>query len=338
MIKRKTFLQLLQAIFFLSIGFFLIFLFWNRLTIAEQEKVIENFFSANLWWIFLAMILGILSHLLRAMRWNLLMETLEYRVRLHESFWAVMAGYFFNLAIPRLGELMRCVFLARKKRQPLDGILGTMISERAFDLIWYALLFLISLLFFIHIISNYLVFYGSKFIISLQKNWKLWLIGSLVLMILVGLFVSYLRKKKPQLWQKVKNFLNNTWKGIVSIFKIKKWYLFFFYSLAIWILYWLMIYVVYFSLPSTSQLPPDSALVVLMFATIGIMVVQGGIGIYPLIVAEILALYGLPLSEGYALGWLTWSAQTLVVIITGIISMIYFSFSSRYEFKSSHTA
>lgn len=331
MVSRKKLFQVLQAFLFLALGIFLIVLFWNRLSLTEQQKVIDNFFSANFWWVLFAMLLGVLSHLLRALRWNLLIETLGYRVQLSESFWAVMAGYFFNLAIPRLGEFMRCVFLARKKRQPVDGILGTMISERAFDLFWYALLFVISLMFFVNVISSYLQHYGSQILASIENHWKVWILGSLSLFIFAGLFLYFLRTKKPQIWQKIKSFLVNTWIGILSIFKIKRWYLFLVYSLLIWVLYWLMIYVVYFSLTTTAHLPPDSALVVLMFATIGIMVVQGGIGIYPLIVAEILGLYGLPAAEGYALGWITWTAQTLVVILTGFIAMIYFTTSSRHE-------
>lgn len=76
------------------------------------------------------------------------------------------------------------------------------------------------------------------------------------------------------------------------------------------------------SLPETSHLGLDVGLLVLAFGTIGIILVQGGIGIYPLLVAEVLMIFGIAKTTGYAMGWLLWSGQTLMVIVAGIISMI----------------
>lgn len=92
-----------------------------------------------------------------------------------------------------------------------------------------------------------------------------------------------------------------------------------------------MIYLAYLSLTTTAGLSPESAFVVLIFATLGIMVIQGGIGIYPIIVAEILQLYNLPRVDGYALGWITWTVQTLLVIVLGFIGLLYFSLNKKYE-------
>ena len=66
----------------------------------------------------------------------------------------------------------------------------------------------------------------------------------------------------------------------------------------------------------------DAALSVLIFGSIGIMVVQGGIGIYPAIIAETLVLYGITNTYGYALGWLTWTAQTLMIVVAGVASLV----------------
>jgi len=98
--------------------------------------------------------------------------------------------------------------------------------------------------------------------------------------------------------------------------------MFIFQSLFIWVLYFLMIYVCFFSLPETSHLGVGAALSMLIFGSIGIMVVQGGIGIYPAIIAETLVLYNITNTTGYALGWLTWSAQTLMIVIAGFASLI----------------
>jgi hypothetical protein len=89
-----------------------------------------------------------------------------------------------------------------------------------------------------------------------------------------------------------------------------------------WIMYYLMTYLCFFSITDMTGLSPLSGFSVLVLGTIGIMVVQGGIGIYPAIVAETLALYGAVTTTAYALGWLIWSAQTAALVIAGILSLI----------------
>jgi uncharacterized protein (TIRG00374 family) len=328
--NRKNF-KAAQAILFFALGVFLIFYFWNTLTEKEQHDIIQNFYSTHLIGIVLPLLAGILSHIFRALRWNMLMETVGIQTRLGESFWAVMVGYLFNLAIPRLGELMRCVFLSRKKKQPLDSILGTMISERMFDLLWYALLFIISLFIFMGTVNEYVTQYGTMFVNSLTTKWQHWLVGLILLLLLVWLTMYILRKRKPTSWEKIRFFLKNILNGMLAIFKLKRWYLFLLYTIFIWIMYWLMIYLAYLSLRTTAGLSPESAFVVLIFATLGIMVIQGGIGIYPIIVAEILQLYHLPRVDGYALGWITWTVQTLLVIVLGLVGLLYFSLNKKYE-------
>jgi len=110
--------------------------------------------------------------------------------------------------------------------------------------------------------------------------------------------------------------------GMKSLVKVKNQWLFFFYTISIWTLYLLMAYVVFFSIPDSSGLGLDAGLAVLVFGSIGIMVVQGGIGIYPAIVAETLVLYGVASVQGYALGWLIWTSQNVTIVLVGIISLI----------------
>jgi hypothetical protein len=110
--------------------------------------------------------------------------------------------------------------------------------------------------------------------------------------------------------------------GLKSLLKVRNLWLFAFYTISIWALYLLMAYIVFFSIPDTSNVGIDAGLAVLVFGSIGFMVVQGGIGIYPAIVAETLVLYGVSSVQGYALGWLIWTSQNLTIVVVGIISLI----------------
>ena len=121
---------------------------------------------------------------------------------------------------------------------------------------------------------------------------------------------------------KIKSLAIGFLEGIRSVVKVRNMWLFIAYSLSIWLLYLLMAYLVFFSFPESSHLGLDAGLAALVFGTIGIIIVQGGIGIYPAIVAETLFLYAVETTKGYALGWLIWSSQTLTIILLGALSMI----------------
>ncbi len=278
-------------------------------------------------WLVFSVVLGILSHVIRALRWKILLEPMGHHPKNSNTFYAVMIGYLANLALPRLGEVTRCGVLNRYEKIPINQSIATVIVERSVDMVLFLLLFIINLVIFFDQLNHYVqdkVFkpLGEKFAFFDQN------IFLIIIISCIGAagFISFLffRKKFSHLsvYQKSKNLVFGFWKGLLSITKIKKPYTFVFQSLAIWVLYYLMIYVCFFSLPTTSHLGFDACLSMLIFGSIGIMVVQGGIGIYPAIIAETLVLYGISNTTGYALGWLTWSAQTVMIIIAGIVSLI----------------
>jgi hypothetical protein len=90
-----------------------------------------------------------------------------------------------------------------------------------------------------------------------------------------------------------------------------------------------MTWVVFFSLPETATLGLDVGLLVLAFGTIGIILVQGGIGIYPLLVAEVLLIFGISKTTGYAMGWLLWTGQTMMILVAGSIALIILPIINR---------
>jgi hypothetical protein len=142
--------------------------------------------------------------------------------------------------------------------------------------------------------------------------------------VVFGILFFIFRKKitTNKLYIKIITMAKGFVEGMKSLLKVRNLWLFFLYTASIWALYLLMAYVVFFSIPGSSGLGLDAGLAVLVFGSIGIMVVQGGIGIYPAIVAETLVLYGVASVQGYALGWLIWTSQNLTIVLVGIISLI----------------
>ena len=311
----------------LGIGFFFIWLSLIKLTPDQKKDIIIAIRNANFWWVALAIPLGILSHFLRAIRWKMLIETMGYKPRNSNMFFAVMIGYFSNLALPRLGEVSRCTILTKYEDIPFDKSFGTVITERAFDMIVFIALFFFVIIYQADRLSDFF----NKEIYGLIEN-KLHLnnLNSLLVIIVIVLIILFFtlflffwnKIQTNKIFIKVKEIILGFVEGLKSLTKVKNLWLFGFYTFSIWSLYLAMAYIVFFSIPASSGLGIDAGLAVLVFGSIAIMIVQGGIGIYPEFVSKTLFLFQVVKTQGLALGWLIWTSQNLTIVVVGIISLI----------------
>ena len=336
--KHKIF-TVLRILLFLGIGCFFIWLFLRNLTPDQKSEILHSIKIANYWWIILAIILGVISHFSRTLRWKMLLEPIGYKPKTYNVFFAVFIGYLANLALPRLGEVSRCGVLTRYEKIPFTKSFGTVITERAIDMSVFALMF------FLNIFAQRAILYGyiEKHIyeplaakLSPGINFegsitRISIISLVIILILLILFRRTILLSKP--FQKISSMIKGFWLGIISVTKLKNPWLFVFHSLFIWFMYLLMSWVVFLSLPGTRDLGLDAGLSVLLFATIGIILVPGGIGIYPTIVVGILLVYNIQETTGYAIGWLIWSAQTIMMLIAGTISLILLPVFNKKKYE-----
>lgn len=323
---------------FMGIGLFFIWLFMRNLSGQQKHEIFQSFKIANYSWMIVAFILGIFSHIARAARWKILLNPLGYKPKGTNVFMAVMIGYLANLVLPRLGEVSRCGILARYEKIPFNKSFGTVISERVIDMLTFVLLFLIMIFTQSGKIQVYI---NQKIYAPLQQKFAFDLVGSGYLtLLLIGAFAVMVltiwfihrRFSHTRFYQKIYSLMIGFLEGMRSLVRIKKPFMFVVYTIIIWILYLLMAYVVFFSLNETAGLGLDAGLAVLVFGSVGIMVVQGGIGIYPAIVAETLFLWNVPETKGYALGWLIWASQTIMIIIAGIFSLVLLPIYNRRKY------
>ena len=153
---RSKIITFIKFVFFLGLGLLIIWLSVRNLTGAEKDEIIHSFRIANYNWVFLAIILGIISHVLRSLRWMIFFEPMGYHPSFKNTFFAVMVGYFANMAFPRLGEVTRCGVLARYEKIPFNKSFGTVVTERALDMIIFFLLFLLMIFTQIGTLHDYL--------------------------------------------------------------------------------------------------------------------------------------------------------------------------------------
>ncbi len=338
---KKFIVVFLKIIFFLGIGVFFIWFFIKDLTENDKKNIIESLKNANYFWIVISVLIGLASHLFRTLRWRILFEPMGHKPGILNTFFAVMTGYLANLALPRLGEITRCGILKKYNGISFTNALGTVIAERALDILTFLVLFVINILIQFQSIKSYI--YDNIYLPLINKfhnnNYTiiLLLIGCLLILTLI-IFILNKKYSKNKFFIKIKGFFTGLWNGLKSLSQIKKPFAFILYTFLLWLAYFLTLYVCTFSIPETSGLTPLASFSVLVFGTIGMMIVQGGIGIYPAIAAETLILYNIASIHGYTLGWLAWLSQTVTIIIFGIIALIFLPVVNKKKYSQNVTS
>jgi uncharacterized membrane protein YbhN (UPF0104 family) len=313
---------------FLKIGFFFLLgialIWWSLHQIPTQEwtKFTLALKQSKLWIVFpVFMILG-LSHFLRALRWRLIMEPLGYQPSIANTYLAVLIGYLANLAIPRLGEVLKCTLLAKYEHVPAEKIVGTIVAERAFDVISLGIVFLMALGLQFNVIEagwNQLKNQAAVPSNTDEGNWKIYLMIGIGIVLIALYFI--LRKRIPKLVASIKNIISGIWEGVISATKLKQQKLFFLYSFGIWFLYLLATYVGLYATEGTES-SFATAISCLAYASIGMILTPGGIGAYAYFMAKVLELNGVDYTLGLANGTLQWFSQFLIVIVLGGLSLI----------------
>jgi len=321
----KRLKSLLQIVVFLGIGLLLIWLVTKNLSDKEVEDIKEAFRNAHYWLVLPAMIIGIASHWARAVRWKLLIKPLGYSPSVLNTFFAVMVGYLANLALPRLGEVSRCGILARYEKIPADKLVGTMIAERAIDLICLIILMIITVAVQIDVVGQ---FFANRIWVPLQQKFAhasttQWLILAVIVIVVIAAIYFFLKRfARSKAAVTIRALARGVMEGILSVGKMERKGWFLFYTLLIWTLYFSMLYCGFYTLDETKHLGFKAAMAVLGFGSIGMIVTQGGIGAYQVLVQQTLLLYGIHATTGYAFGWILWLAQTLLVMVVGLLSLI----------------
>jgi uncharacterized membrane protein YbhN (UPF0104 family) len=227
---------------------------------------------------------------------------------------------------PRLGEVVKCTVLARYEKVPADKLVGTIVAERAFDVMCLLLVFGLTLIFQFDVIHSLTadkfsaLFHNASGQISYVKI--LALVAVIAVLLLITRFI--LRKYAHiTLVQKIKGVAVNIWHGLTSVKGVSNKPLFFVYTIGIWVLYWFSTWFGFFAINETSHLTVVDALSVLAMGSVGMIVSPGGIGAYALLVEKTVAFYGVPGNPyGEALGWLLWFGQLLSFILFGVTSFI----------------
>ena len=337
---------------FLAIGIALIYLVFKDVDFVWMWNEIKG---AKFSWIFLSMFCGVIAMASRAWRWRIMLEPLGFKPSFLHCFYGVSIGYFANIALPRMGEVVRCTILNQTDNVPVNQSFGTVILERVIDVLMLLSLIMLVLFTRMDLFGDFFmkellqkkagqgsIFENQQFQIGL---------GIFVLLgiIFLALFIKYKQQLlKISLVQKIVNFLKGIGDGLFTVFKMKKKGWFVFHTLFIWANYFIMTWICVYSYDPTSMLEAFDGLFLMVVGGLGMTApVQGGFGAFHYLVEKALMIYqispsinpitGSEIRPGLVFATIVHSAQFVMTVFMGTLSLIGFTLL-RKKSKQNHAA
>mgnify|MGYP001330770139 FL=1 len=315
----KTRNIIVNTVVSLVLGLFLLYIVFNNI---DLNLFLERLDNLDYSWIYLSMFISIFEHVVRGYRWNLLMQTKQTNLSTYITTHILIVSYFFALFIPRFNDFVRCYLISKTNDIKVSSSLGTVVSERIFDLIS---LLIISLLFFIIEFDLFTNFFSTYILTNISFDVYYLIIFFFVIAVIIS-FLYYLNKKSDTFSSKFSEFK----KGVLSVNKYYKNKNFLLSTLILWIIYFLMGYVIFFSLEETSSLAISSGIAVLVAGSLGMVVpVNAGIGAYHFLVASILISYNINYETGLFFATILHTSQIICLALLGIVSSLILFFKIR---------
>lgn len=333
----KSVNKFLQFILFTGIGTLILFLVYrsqNAAYVADCalkgipkescslfQKLKTDFSEANYWWIAVIVFAYLFSNLIRAHRWLMLIKTLGRKGSIINAFFTIMVGYFANMGLPRVGEVVRAGLFAKYEGIGAEKVMGTIVVDRILDLL--SLLFAIILVLILqgHVLFNY---FGDK--IGNSVFGKSWLYIVFALFILFIFLAYWYRRiiKRWSLYQRIHHLVEGFRDGLRSLRRVEQPWLLLLDTVAIWLMYYLMMFLAFRSFAPTSHLGAMAGLMVFVFGGLGVVFPSpGGMGTFHVMVISALAIYGIHGDDAFSFANIQFfSIQLFGTLLFGIIGMI----------------
>jgi uncharacterized protein (TIRG00374 family) len=348
-LKIKSFLRFSL---FLSIGLAILYWLYSSQSTAYQAYCVGNniaaadcdflgrlkadFSSIKWFWILMVLICYNISNISRALRWQILLRSAGHPVKFINSFIPIVITYFANSIIPRSGEIARAAYLTKLEDVPMEKALGTIAVGRSLDVL--SLLIVIGLGFVLEA-DMLMEFFHDNNVDPIQiikeKSW-LGFVGLAGLAIL-GLMFFYREKLRTiKFFQLFEEKLRGFWTGIAAVKNLDKPFLFLFHSVNIWFMYYLMVYLGFFSFEPTELLSATSGLIVFIVGTFGILIPSpGGMGAYQFLVETCLTnMYGIDQLSAFSFANIAFFPIYIFNILAGFVTFMYLSLTGKDKGKA----
>ena len=285
---------------------------------TNWNQTFSSIKNVNIAWLSFAIVWLISSHVIRAIRWNMLTKPSGYDLNIRRSFYAVMIGYIVNTATSRGGEIARCATASKSEKAPVDFLIGTVITERIVDMLIMVSLCFLCLAAQYQYIWNFVDTYIIGKITPLMPMW----LASLLFIAAIAGLTWFLKSRKIRP-QDEDGIIQRLIKGVRSIFTLKNPWLFIFYSVLIWVGYWMGVYGTLQALEVTEHLHFWASLSTLLFSAVGIAIpLPAGAGVWAAISFGLTTVYKVPTEHAETFGIFNLAISIILVISLGGLSAL----------------
>ena len=338
--KNSTLKKIVQFVLFTGIGAVILFLVYRSQNKAYQEqcrldgvapedcnlieKLLTDFSSVDPLWMFMVVAAFTVSNLFRAYRWNMLLEPMGYRARFVNSFLTILLGYFANLGLPRMGEVVRAGSLSRYERIPLEKVMGTLVVDRLMDFVCLGLVVGLAFVFeadtVIEFINNNRGEGGGSI---LGNRWVQIALAAMALG-LVGFLVFRKRLMQLSIVKRIFGLIEGFLEGLRSVFRLRRAWLFILLSLGIWVMFYLQCWFNLEAFPPTEHLGPSPALMIFVLGTLGFVIPSpGGLGSFHYLAIAALSLYAIDGADALSYSMIAFFAiQIFYNVVGGLLALI----------------
>ena len=278
-------------------------------------------------WMLLSFPFGILAQMFRGWRWRQTLEPVGEHPRMSTSIHSIFLSYAASLVIPRVGEFTRCGVLKRYDDVSFPKALGTVVTERAIDSLLVMSITAIVILLEMSTFGTFFRKTGTNLHDILYGfSWAGYLVVAIcgVAMLILLHFLLY----KLSIYDKVRATLSGIWQGIISLKDVKNIPLFTFFTLGIWLSYFLHYYLTFFCFDFTADLGLGCALVTFIVGSIAVIVpTPNGAGPWHFAVKTMLILYGVQDEHALYFVLIVHTVQTMLVVALGIYAWLALNFT-----------
>jgi len=327
-------LKFLKIVLPVCLGIYICWYFWNTFNDEAKTAFFDVFKEADYFILSLSLLVGLFSHYARAKRWLYVLKPMGYKPSLFNSFNSIMIGYIMNIVIPRMGEASRAGVLTATDNVPFEKGFGSIVTERFIDLICLMIICGIALIINLDNLDDLYMLAerinsssdGSASATSIITN-----ITVIVLAVgFLALVLLWLFNKKVK--AKINKLILGFITGLKSIFLMKDSGMYLLYTFYIWAAYVLMFWIPFYAWGDLYNMPLDGMLSAFIMGTVGFIIVQGGLGLYPIMVGIVITFYMHPefienneqiaMPEHIGFGALLWVTQTMLVVLIGLFSFL----------------
>lgn len=300
-------------------------LLWFSFRDVEWTDFIAGLQECRWGFILLSMAAGAFAFWLRALRWRQLLQPIDPAISRITTFNGINIGNISNFVFPRIGEFVRCGVITRRSSATYDKVLGTVVLERGWELLVMLMMLALVVVGGFEKFGNFFIRQIWEPIASRLDISLWWVLVVLAVCGLGGIWVIWRFRATNRLCAKVWGIFTGLLQGFSSCLRMERKWLFFAYTLFIWMVYWLMAATTVWAAPFLDHLTVIDALFLSLVGGLGFAVpVPGGIGAFHFVISlALMGVYDVPMETGIVYATLSHTSQAVTQIIFGLASYAY---------------